>query len=228
MKEIKELSELFKQFQTSIKKKTEFERGKEYLLEFRKELWQIYQFIFQNVREEEYSLMPLKNDKTIAYYLYHLNRIEDINSNTLILDKDQIFYERNYQNKINSPISTTGNELKREQLIAFSKQLNEKGLKNYIKEVHDNTNELIRNMTFDESREKISEEKKEKLLTLNSVSRDENAFWLIDYWCNKDYGGLLLMPFSRHQFMHLRGCLRIMNKNNKKNSKESRYALCRL
>lgn len=212
MKEIEELSELFKQFQDSIKKKAEFEKGKEYLLEFRRELWEIYQFIFQNVREEDYSLMPLKKDKTIAYYLYHLNRIEDINSNTLILDKCQIFYEGDYQKKMNSPISTTGNELAGEEIINFSKQLNLQVLKSYIKEVYDNTNELIRKMTFEESKTKISPEKKEKLILLNSVSTDESAFWLVDYWCNKDYKGVLLMPFSRHQLTHLRGCLRIINK----------------
>ncbi|GMQ60894.1 phage head-tail adapter protein [Vallitalea maricola] len=212
MKEKAELSLLFKEFQGAIKKKDEFEIGIKHLLEFRKELWEIYQFIFDNVNEEEYSLMPLAKDKTIAYFLYHLTRIEDIPSNTLILDQEQIFYKNDYQNRIQSPISTTGNEIPREQLVEFSKQLNIDELKNYITDVFQNTNKLIENMTLKESRTKVSEERKEKLIVLNSVSTDEKAFWLVDYWCKKNYRGLLLMPFSRHQFLHLNGCLRIYRK----------------
>ena len=45
-----------------------------------------------------------------------------------------------------------------------------------------------------------------------SIWHDENAVWLIDYWCNKDVRGLIQMPFSRHWIMHIEACLRILNK----------------
>jgi hypothetical protein len=109
-------------------------------------------------------------------------------------------------------ISTTGNELPREQLVNFSKALNVEELKKYVEEVLANTNGLIQKTTFAESKKKISPEIREKLIELKSVSTDENAFWLVDYWCKKDYRGLFLMPFSRHQFTHLRGCIRIIKK----------------
>lgn len=43
-------------------------------------------------------------------------------------------------------------------------------------------------------------------------STDENAVWLIDYWCQKDARGLIQMPFSRHWIMHIEASLRIRNK----------------
>lgn len=43
-------------------------------------------------------------------------------------------------------------------------------------------------------------------------STEENAVWLIDYWCNKDIRGLIKMPFSRHWIMHIEACIRILNK----------------
>ena len=55
-------------------------------------------------------------------------------------------------------------------------------------------------------------ERKEQLKLLNVVSNDENAIWLIDYWCGKDIRGLIQMPFSRHWIMHIEACLRIKNK----------------
>lgn len=64
-------------------------------------------------------------------------------------------------------------------------------------------------------KKKISEERKEYLKSLNVVSNDENAIWLIDYWCGKDIRGLIQMPFSRHWIMHIEASLRIKNKVHK-------------
>ena len=62
---------------------------------------------------------------------------------------------------------------------------------------------------------KITEDKKEYLKSLNVVSSDENAIWLVDYWCGKDIRGLIQMPFSRHWIMHIEASLRIKNKIHK-------------
>ena len=57
-----------------------------------------------------------------------------------------------------------------------------------------------------------SEEDKERLRASGCVSVDENACWLIDYWCGKDIRGLIRMPFSRHWIMHIEASLRIAKK----------------
>lgn len=212
MKGKQERSEIFKAFQGSIKKRATFDFGKEQLLLLRADLMSIYNYIFTTCKEEDFIKMPLTTDKTIAYYIYHLTRIEDITSNTLISGKEQIFFEEGYDKKLNSPITTTGNELCRDELVNFSSCLNLKELKSYSNRVFSNTNLIIKNMTYEDSKIKVSPEKKQKLLRLNSVSKEESAFWLVDYWCNKTYAGLLLMPFSRHQMLHLEGCLRIIKK----------------
>ena len=64
-------------------------------------------------------------------------------------------------------------------------------------------------LSYDELKKKISEERKKQLKLLNVVSNDENAIWLIDYWCGKDIRGLIQMPFSRHWIMHVEASLRI-------------------
>ena len=53
---------------------------------------------------------------------------------------------------------------------------------------------------------------RKQLEKLNVVSVDENAYWLIDYWCGKDVKGLIQMPFSRHWIMHIEACLKIRDK----------------
>jgi hypothetical protein len=207
-----ERSEIFKSFQSNIKKNVSFDEGKANLLALRKMLTEICDYIFDVCNDDDFCEMPLKTDKTIAYYLYHLNRIEDATANILIAGKEQLFYAENFDKRLNSPIITTGNEIARDGLVEFSKALDIKQLREYVAEVMANTNEVIKGLSFEDSKTKVSAERKAEAVKSNAVSTDEGAFWLIDYWCNKTYAGLMLMPFSRHPMLHLDGCLRIINR----------------
>ena len=113
---------------------------------------------------------------------------------------------------MNSSIISTGNELSNEQMIEFSKVLNIQELYNYAKLVKENSEKMMLELSFEQTKSKIPEEKKEYLRTLNVVSLDESSNWLIDYWCDKNVRGLLQMPFSRHWIMHVEACLKIKNK----------------
>ena len=95
------------------------------------------------------------------------------------------------------------NELVKYQISDFSKQLNLEELYSYISAVKESTERIISGLSYDMLKKKISEERKEYLKSLNVVSNDENAIWLIDYWCGKDIRGLIQMPFSRHWIMHI-------------------------
>ena len=148
----------------------------------------------------------------IAYSLWHIFRIEDIVAHSLIAGDEQIFFRGDYQKRIHAPIITTANELVKEEIGEFSKQLQIEELYNYIADVDKSTTEILRALTYQDSKERISDAKRHKLEALNVVSADENAYWLIDYWCGKDVRGLLQMPFSRHWIMHVEACLRIKDK----------------
>lgn len=76
-------------------------------------------------------------------------------------------------------------------------------LYSYIFEVKSSTEKILDGLCYDELKRRIPEERKEYLKSLNVVSIDESAIWLIDYWCNKDVCGLIKMPFSRHWIMHI-------------------------
>jgi hypothetical protein len=102
--------------------------------------------------------------------------------------------------------------LVKEEIGEFSKQLHIEELYNYIIDVDRSTKEILKTLTYEDSRKKISDEKRQKVESLNVVSTDENAYWLIDYWCGKDVRGLIQMPFSRHWIMDIEACLRIRDR----------------
>lgn len=203
--------------QTQIKKKDTYKAGIETLIHLRNQLMETLTSFSEKLSREDFDAIPFINadgyhSKTIAYSIWHIFRIEDIVAHTLISENEQVFFSGNYQERINSPIITTGNELVKEQISDFSKQLNLKELYTYIFEVKDSTEKIINQLSYDELRKKILDERKEYLKSLNVVSDDKNAIWLIDYWCGKDIRGLIQMPFSRHWIMHIEASLRIKNK----------------
>lgn len=213
----KEWSELNKEMQLRLKKKETFASGIDTLLDLRNRIMEQISEFKKELSAADFCAMPYINadgyhNKTIAYSLWHIFRIEDIVAHTLIADNQQVFFEKNYRRRINSPIITTGNELVREQIADFSWQLNLSELYQYIAEVDKSTAELLKSLSFEDMKIKMTDEKKQRLQALNVVSESENAFWLIDYWCTKNIQGLIQMPFSRHWIMHIEACLRIKSR----------------
>ena len=213
----KEWSELNKTMQTQIKKKDTYKTGIDTLLCLRNQLMQTLVSFKEELSREDFNAIPFINadgyhSKTIAYSIWHIFRIEDIVVHSVINKDEQVFFAGNYKERINSPIITTGNELVKQQIADFSEQLNLEELYSYIFEVKESTEKMLESLSYEDLKRKIPEERKEYLKSLNVVNDDEEAVWLIDYWCNKDIRGLIQMPFSRHWIMHIEACLRIKNK----------------
>ena len=213
----KEWSELNKLMQSQIKKRETYDEGIDTLFALRNSLWNTIISFKEELSRDDFNAIPFINadgyhSKTIAYSLWHIFRIEDIVAHTLIEGDEQVFFKENYQKRINSPIITTGNELVKQEIADFSKQLNLDELYAYLSDVKQSTEILLKDLSYDDLKKKISEERKEQLNSLHVVSEDESAIWLIDYWCNKDVRGLIQMPFSRHWIMHIEACLRIRKK----------------
>lgn len=203
--------------QIQLKKEATFSDGIETLFELRKELMQAAEGFFRDFSREEFCTMPFINaegyhSKTLAYSLWHIFRIEDIVANTLIAGCGQVFFRGNYKELTNSPIITTGNELVKQQIAEFSRQLNLGEVQNYIHEVKAQTEKILCALSYSDLKKKVSAERRKELESLNVVSTDESAAWLIDYWCGKDFRRLVQMPFSRHWIMHIEAALRIAGK----------------
>ena len=213
----KDWSEKNKRMQSLIGKEKTFAEGIDVLIDLRNDLFSQIAYIVNAFPEEAFYQMPFAgadgyHSKTLAYSMWHIFRIEDIVAHTLIGGDEQVLFAGLWLEKTKSTIVTTGNELKGEEIAEFSKKLNVKAVFEYCKAVMDSTNALIRNITYKDLKREFSEDDKKRVTDSHCVSTDENAFWLIDYWCDKDIRGLIKMPFSRHWIMHIEAMCRIGNK----------------
>ena len=213
----KEWSEKNKKMQSLIGKAATFRKGIDILIELREDLFQQITSIVNTYPPEAFYQMPFAkaegyHSKTLAYSMWHIFRIEDIVAHTVIMRDSQILFTEDYLERTGSPIITTGNELKGDAIAAFSKQLDIKAVCEYCLTVKNSTEEMLKNLEYRDLKRKFTDEDKKRVAYSRSVSADEDAVWLIDYWCNKDIGGLIRMPFSRHWIMHTEAMCRIKNK----------------
>lgn len=209
-----EWSELNKTMQMQLKKEESFSDGIKTLLILRQKLMEELLSMKTELSPKDFAVMPFPNVKgyhckTIAYSIWHIFRIEDIVVHSLILQEVEII--KAHQTSVGASIITTGNELVGRQIVEFSENLNLDGLYQYAVAIKESTDEWLRQLTYQELKRKFSDADKLRLQTLQVVSTDENACWLIDFWCGKNIRGLIQMPLSRHWIMHIEASIRIKN-----------------
>ena len=213
----KEWSEKNKKMQSLIGKEATFREGIGALIELRDELFGQITSIVNTYPQEAFYQMPFAkaegyHSKTLAYSMWHIFRIEDIVAHTVIMQDRQVLFAEDFLDRTGSPIITTGNELKGEDIASFSKKLDIKAVYEYCAAVKNSTDEMLKNLVYRDLKSKFTDEDKKRVADSHSVSTDEDAVWLIDYWCNKDIAGLIKMPFSRHWIMHIEAMCRIKSK----------------
>ncbi|MBQ0161788.1 MAG: hypothetical protein KBS84_01345 [Treponema sp.] len=104
------------------------------------------------------------------------------------------------------------NELNGNEFVEFSKTLDVNALYDYACEVKKASDFVLKKIDFSDAKIKVSDEAKNRLIKSGCVSEHEDAVWLVDYWCSKDFAGLIKMPFGRHWIMHIEAMMKISDK----------------
>lgn len=213
-------SEENKSMQLLLKKEETFSQGIDTLLALRGSLFAEVTRMARELPPEAFWQMPFAraagyHSKTLAYSVWHVFRIEDIVVHELIVPGAQVLSAGCFRERIGADRVTTGNELQGQQLVEFSRSLDVPALVDYAGAVKAASDEMLKGLTFRDLKRKMGTPERKRLLCSGGVSPDENAAWLVDYWCGKDVGGLLKMPLSRHWIMHIEAMLRIADRLNR-------------
>lgn len=213
----KNWSEKNKEIHILLGKQSTYKDGITELIGFRSEMFGQITQIVTAYPGYSFSLMPFAgaegyHSKSLAYSIWHIFRIEDIVAHELVAGDGQVFFTGGFQERIHSPIITTGNELEGSSIADFSRQLDIKELYAYADAVRKSTDDLMLNLDYSDLTRKFTERDKQRIISTKCVSDSESAFWLVDYWCGKDVRGLIKMPFSRHWIMHIEAMRRIKNR----------------
>ena len=142
----------------------------------------------------------------LCWQFWHTYRIEDLVSNILMANQNQIF-NKEWQGKIGSSITDTGNALEFDEAVDFGKGINTHALYDYMITVGKNTRDILKNLTLEEIQSMVPEEWVMRILEEGGVTTDFRSVWLLVFWGRLTRGGMILIPMTDHHMMHLPPCL---------------------
>jgi hypothetical protein len=171
--------------------------------------------LWNGLDENSFRTIPKGMSASIAWNLWHLSRIEDITANILIADNAQVMNEKRLQ-KLNTTILDTGNAMTVEEIEEFSRQVNMKELRKYRIAVGRKTRKIVSGLSSGDIKRKMRPDQLKRIIDEGGVLEVEGSSWLIDFWGRKTVAGILFMPITRHQAVHMNEALRIKEKLLKK------------
>lgn len=161
--------------------------------------------LLDDLNRDEYAIMPTSKDETIAWAIWHIARIEDLTMNILVNNSNQIF-DDSWKTRMNISTSDTGNAMTDDEITNFSKRICISELLKYRNVVGIRSQEIVRNLCPIDMKRKILPNATSKILREGGVTEHVDSIWLLDFWGKKDVAGIILMPLTRHQTLHLNDC----------------------
>ena len=146
------------------------------------------------------------NTVPMCWQFWHTYRIEDLVSNILMADQEQLF-DAEWQKKIGANITDTGNALELDEASAFAKGIHVDALREYMIAVGKNTRQILEKLTLEQVKSMVPEEWVVRILEEGGVTTDIRSVWLLVFWGRLTRGGMILTPMTGHHMMHLPPCL---------------------
>jgi hypothetical protein len=169
--------------------------------------WSFEDEILNDMAEEEIRQIPRNSEHSVAWIIFHIARIEDITMNMLVAGTPQLFTEDNWAMKMKVAIVHSANKMDHASLATLSAQIDINALRAYRQSVGNRTRKIVRQLKLEELKQKVDALRLQKVLEEGALVPE--AIEILNYWSKRTITGLLLMPPTRHNFLHLNEALRI-------------------
>lgn len=163
-----------------------------------------------DLTDDQFRCIPPDEEHSIAWILFHLARCEDITMNLLVAGTPQLFIRDNWQKKLKINIIHTANSLDDAGVATFSAQIDIRQLQAYRQSVGRRTRAIVKKLKPEELKQKAEASRLQKIMDEGALLPE--AIDIFNYWSKRTIAGLLLMPPTRHNFLHLNEALRIKQK----------------
>jgi hypothetical protein len=173
-------------------------------------IWSFEDEILDDLSESQMRLTPKDNQHSIAWILWHLSRIEDVTMNILVAGSPQVLLSENWFERMEVGTQSTGNGMSAANIMELSAKINLEVLRSYRLSVGCRTRTIAKQLCPEDLKRKVSPSRLQQIVKEQAVDVENRD--LLDYWSNLTVSGLLLMPPTRHNFIHLNEAQRIRQK----------------
>lgn len=144
--------------------------------------------IAAGINEENFKLCPTARNMTPAWDLWHITRIEDITASILLCNDEEVF--------------------------SLSESLSVKALFAYRENVGRKTKKFLKTLTLDQLSKTFLPSQIIRIKDEGAVIPETEG--LMNYWGRKTVSGIITMPLTKHQIIHLNDCKSIVDKYQKR------------
>jgi hypothetical protein len=130
--------------------------------------------------------------------------------NLLVAGKPQLFLRDGWAKKLNTTVFHSANSMDERDMAAFSARVNVDALRAYRQSVGRRTRAIVKRLKLEQFPQKAEASRLQNVLEQKAVLQE--AIGIFNYWSSRTVAGLLLMPPTRHNFLHLNEALRIRQK----------------
>jgi len=173
-------------------------------------LWSFEDEILEGLSEQQMRIIPAGAEHSIAWVIWHMTRIEDATMNILAAASLQILTQEDWLERMGISEQDTGNSMEPASIANLSAAIDLPALQAYRSSVFRRTCTVVRQLQVPELKRKVDPARLEQMRKAGVVRAE--ATGLLEYWGRLTISGLLLMPPTRHGFVHWNEAQRIKQK----------------
>lgn len=169
------------------------------------EAWSFEDEVLNDMTEEQIRRIPRNCEHSVAWCIWHIARIEDVTTNLLVAGSSQILHRSNWLERMKMTACDTGNEMDAADMAKLGAMIDIESLRAYRIAVGRRTREIVQQLEPEELKQKIDPIRVQQVMDEGAVV--EAARGIAEYWSRCNIAGLLLMPATRHNLVHLNEAL---------------------
>jgi hypothetical protein len=166
--------------------------------------------VWQDITDEAARCIPQNGEHSVVWVFWHIARIEDVTMNLLVAGSPQVLYQDNWLERTKATVCHTGNAMSKEDVAQLSATIDIEALRAYRLAAGRRTREVVKQLQPEALKQQVEPARLQKVLDEGAVV--EAASGIVTYWSRRSIAGLLLMPPTRHNFIHLNEAARIKQK----------------
>lgn len=171
------------------------------------DLWSFEDAVLNDMTEEQFRRIPRNCEHSVAWLIWHIARCEDITMNLLVAGSPQVLHRDNWLERMKIMVRDTGNTMDAAEIADFSATIDIEALRAYRVAVGRRTREIVKPLQPEELKQKVDPARLQHIWDEGAVV--EAARGIADYWGRRNVAGLLLMPATRHNLIHLNEALQL-------------------
>jgi hypothetical protein len=162
--------------------------------------WSYQDEVLGALTEAQMRIVP-KGGQSAIWKIWHSTRIEDLTINLLLAGAKHSLLNAEWLERLETRYVDVGNGMPEADAARLSNSMNLKALLAYRLAVGRRTRDILLKLKSETLWEKPAAERIQRIVNEKAVR--ENSVWLLKFWGGNPHANLLLMPATRHPFVHL-------------------------